>query len=391
MQDTDRAPTDPAPATPRAPAWRDDLEVLAVDCALLRVPLGRPIAGASARPGITPKPFTSWDVISVTVRTKGGLTGWGLTYELRAGGEAVLAALRHDLVPLVIGADCRASERLWHRLYWATYNAGRRGAFMHALSALDIAFWDVKAKAAGVPLAQFLGADRRSVPVYESDHGWLNLPTEELVRLNAASVERGMRGVKISVGLPGKDTDERRLAAVRQAIGPDPALMVDAGQKWDFRTALERIRRLEQADLYWVEEPLSCDDVEGHARLAERIETRIATGQTVTTRYEIQPLLDRRAVDVVQVDAARIGGVSEWWRIAHLAEAAGATLAPHFLAELHVSLVAASPVGAWVENTPWLSAILADPPALRDGELVVPDAPGHGLSLVLDADKWRIA
>jgi L-alanine-DL-glutamate epimerase-like enolase superfamily enzyme len=355
------------------------------------VPLGRPIAGASARPGVTPKPFTTWDVISLTVRTTSGLTGWGLTYELRAGGEAVLAALRHDLVPLVIGADCWASERLWHRLYWATYNAGRRGAFMHALSALDIAFWDAKAKAAGVPLAQFLGADRRSVPIYESDHGWLNLPAEELARRNAASVEAGMRGVKVFVGLPEKGADEARLAAVRKAIGPEPALMVDAGQKWDFRTALERIRRLEEAGLYWVEEPLSCDDVDGHARLAERIQTRIATGQTVTTRFEIQPLLDRHAVDVVQVDAARIGGISEWWRIAHLAEAAGATLAPHFLAELHVSLVAASPVGAWVENTPWLSAILADPPVIRDGELRVPERPGHGLSLLANADKWRIA
>ena len=376
---------------PRPEGQADDLEIVGVDCALLRVPLGRAIAGASARPGITPKPFTTWDIISLTVRTKSGITGWGVTYELRVGGESVLAALRHDLVPLVIGADAWATERLWHRLYWATYNAGRRGIFMHALSALDIAFWDLKAKAARVPLAQFLGADRRSVPIYESDHGWLNLPADELVRLNAASVQRGMRGVKVFVGLPEKGVDERRVAAVRKAIGSDTALMLDAGQKWDFRTALQRIRSLEEADLHWVEEPLSCDDVDAHARLAEQIETRIATGQTVTTRFEIQPLLDRRAVDVVQVDAARIGGVTEWWRIAHLAEAAGATLAPHFLAELHVSLVAASPVGTWVENTPWLSAILVDPPVLRDGELTVPERPGHGLSLLADADKWRIA
>ena len=128
-----------------------------------------------------------------------------------------------------------------------------------------------------------------------------------------------------------------------------------------------------------------------HAGPPSFSQNRIATGQTLTTRFEIQPLLHCRAVDVVQVDAARIGGVTEWWRIAHLAEVAGATLAPHFLAELHVSLVAASPVGAWVENTPWLSAILVDPPVIREGELIVPDRPGHGLSLLADADKWRIA
>jgi L-alanine-DL-glutamate epimerase-like enolase superfamily enzyme len=374
-----------------ASAAADGFAIARVEAALLRVPLGRPIAGASARPGVTPKPFTTWDLISVTVATQNGLTGWGLAYEIRAGGEAVLAALRHDLIPLVIGADCFATERLWHRLYWATYNAGRRGPFIHAISALDIAFWDIKAKAAGVSLARLLGADRTSVPIYESDQGWLNLSAAELARCNAAAVEAGMQGVKVFVGLPDRRDDERRLAAVRKAIGDGPSLMVDAGQKWDYRSALERIRRLEAYDIHWVEEPLSCDDVEGHVRLSRQIEPRIATGQTVTTRFEIQPLLERRAVDVVQADVARIGGISEWWRIAHLAEAAGATLAPHFLAELHVSLVAASPVGHWVENTPWLAAILADPPKMPNGQLFVPTAPGHGLALQPQAEKWRIA
>jgi L-alanine-DL-glutamate epimerase-like enolase superfamily enzyme len=374
-----------------APPPGGELDIVGIDCRLLRVPLGRPIAGASARPGVTPKPFTTWDVIGVTLTTRGGLTGWGFTYELRAGGEAVLAALRHDLAPLVEGADCFSTERLWHQLYWATYNAGRRGAFVHAISAIDIACWDIKAKAAGVSLARLLGADRRSVPIYESDRGWLNLSPAELARRNAEAVESGMRAVKVFVGLPDPRDDERRVAAVRKALGDGPLLMVDAGQKWDARTALERVRRLEPYDLYWVEEPVPCDDVEAHARLSAAILPRIATGQTMTTRHEIQPLLERRAVDVVQTDAARVGGVTEWWRIAHLSEAMGATLAPHFLAELHVSLVAASPVGAWVENTPWLSAILADPPRIENGELLVPEAPGHGLALQPGADRWRIA
>lgn len=374
-----------------AEAVSDGFEIARIDCALLRIPLGRPISGASARPVVSPKPFTTWDVISVMVSVRNGLTGWGLTYELRSGGEAVLAALRHDLVPLVIGADCFATERLWHKLYWATYNSGRRGLFIHAISALDIACWDIKAKAAGVTLARLLGADRRSVPIYESDRGWLNLSPSELARQNAAAVEGGMRAVKVFVGLPDPRDDERRLAAVRKAIGDGPALMVDAGQKWDFRTAVERVRRLEEHDIYWVEEPLPCDDVTGHARLSPMIGTRIATGQTMTTRHEIHPLLEARAVDVVQTDVGRVGGVTEWWRIAHLAEAAGATLAPHFLAELHVSLVAASPVGAWVENTPWLSALLVDAPRIENGELVIPDGPGHGLMLQPHVNQWRIA
>lgn len=366
----------------------DRFEITKVDCALLRVPLGRPIAGASARPGL--KAFTTWDLISVIVTTRSGLTGWGFTYELRAGGETTLAALRHDLIPLVLGADCFATEQLWHRLYWATYNAGRRGPFIHAMAALDIAFWDIKAKAASVQLARLLGSERQSVPIYESDRGWLNLSPEELARLNAEAVESGMQAVKIFVGLPDPRDDEKRLAAARKAIGDGPLIVVDAGQKWDFRTAVERTRRLEPYGIHWMEEPLPADDIEGHVRLSPMVNTRIATGQTVTTRHEIQPLLERRAVDVVQVDVCRIGGVSEWWRIAHLAEAAGAELAPHFVAELHVSLVAASPVGRWVENTPWLSDLLADPPQIRDGELRVPEGPGHGLVLQPGFEKWRI-
>src|SRR5688572_11797713 len=117
----------------------DAFAIASVECSLLRVPLDRPIAGASIRPGAASQPFTTWDVISVTVTTRGGLTGWGFAYELRAGGEAVLAALKSDLAPLVIGCDAFSTERLWHQLYWATYNAGRRGPFIHAMAAIDIA------------------------------------------------------------------------------------------------------------------------------------------------------------------------------------------------------------------------------------------------------------
>jgi L-talarate/galactarate dehydratase len=369
----------------------DGLSVASIESALFRVPLKRPVAGSSARPGATPRPLSSWDVIAVRIRAENGVEGLGLTYELRAGGEAVLAALRHDLEPLVLGADCWATERIWERLYWATYNAGRRGTYIHALSALDIALWDAKACACGVSLARMLGADRRSVPLYESDSGWLSLSLKELVRENARAAERGLRAVKIMVGAPEPGEDERRVAAVRDAIGSDLLLMVDAGQKWDLRTALDRIHRLEEHDVFWVEEPLSCDDLAGHERLAAAVRPRIATGQTLTTRFDVRALLKQRAVDVLQMDVARIGGVTEWWRAAHLADADGVQLAPHFLMELHVGLVAASPRGLFVEHTPWLSYLLEDPPEICEGELLVPEAPGHGLRLRSDLDGFRVA
>ncbi len=393
--DPDRPPVAAETASGEASSrdWQqpDGLSVASIESALFRVPLERPVAGASARPGVTSRPLSDWDVVVVRIRTESGVEGLGLTYEIRAGGEAALAALRHDLEPLVRGADCWATERIWERLYWATYNAGRRGVYIHALSALDIALWDAKARSCGVSLARMLGADRCSVPLYESDCGWLSLPLRELVRENARAAERGLRAVKIMVGSQEPGEDERRVAAVRNAIGPDLLLMVDAGQKWDLRTAIERIHRLEEHDVFWVEEPLSCDDLAGHERLAAAVRPRIATGQTLTTRFDAQTLLERRGVDVLQTDVARIGGVTEWWRVAHLADVAGVQLAPHFLMELHVGLVAASPRGLFVEHTPWLSSLLEDPPEIRDGELLVPEAPGHGLRLRPDLDRYRVA
>jgi L-alanine-DL-glutamate epimerase-like enolase superfamily enzyme len=369
----------------------DEQRVDRVDAMLLRVPLSDPVAGSSARGGVTPAPLAGWDLIVVSVRTRAGVTGLGFAYALRAGGEAILEAVRRDLAPLVLGEDGFAGERLWHRLYWATYNAGRRGVMIHALSALDTALWDLRARTLGVSLARLLGADRDRVPAYESSSGWLSLPLEQLVHSCAAAIECGFTAVKVMVGADERNEDERRVAAVRRAIGDGPLLLVDAGQKWDLRTAIERTRALEQHGVHFVEEPLACDDARGHELLARAVTTRIATGQSLSTRHELVPLLDRRAVDVVQIDAARVGGITEWLRCAHLAEAAGAELAPHFLEELHVSLVAASPVGRWVEHTPWLSALLDDPPALIGGALCVPEGPGHSLQLRADVERFRIA
>src|SRR5437773_3875203 len=152
------------------------VEIIGARCARSRIPLAEPVLGASARPGVTPSPLASWDLLVVELDTSTGHTGTGFTYELRAGGPAVELALRGDLLPLVLGSDCNDPEALWERLYWATYNVGRRGAYMHALSAIDIAVWDAKARTLGQQLASLLGAERESVPLYESDSGWLSLP-----------------------------------------------------------------------------------------------------------------------------------------------------------------------------------------------------------------------
>jgi L-talarate/galactarate dehydratase len=369
----------------------DGCDIAAVDTALYRIPLAVPVTGGAARAGGISAPLASWDLIVATVRTSSGVTGTGFTYALRVGGEATRVCLRDDLAPLVLGASCWATEELWDRLYWATYYAGRRGLLIHALSALDTAIWDCKARSAGVSLAQLLGAERQEVEAYNSDSGWLSLSLDDLVRGAVESVERGFKAFKVIVGSPDARDDVRRVAAVRRALGDGPMLTTDAGQKWTLRTALAAIRGFAEHDVYWLEEPVSADDVDAHRRLFEQDEVRIATGQCLTTRHEVAPLLAPRAIDVLQHDVARIGGVTEWWRVAHMGQGAGVELAPHFFAELHVSLAAASPAGRWVEHTPWLGALLVDPPVPVDGRYRVPDAPGHGLVLRPDVERLRVA
>ncbi len=366
-------------------------EIVDASCARYRIPLERPVLGASARAGVTPSALTHWDLVVVEVRTSTGETGSGFTYELRAGGGAVEVALREDILPLVVGADCHRPEQLWERLYWATYNVGRRGAYIHALAAVDTAVWDARARSLDLPLATLLGAERSSVPLYESDSGWLSLSLDELVRRNVAAIENGFNGTKIFVGGGDLADDVKRVGAVRKAIGATVPLMVDAGQKWTMPEAIERVRRLEDFELYWVEEPLPCDDVRGHEQLASSIQARIATGQTLTTRYEFEPLLENGAVQVIQPDVARLGGVTEWLRLTGSARAAGIEVAPHFLMELHVSLVAATPTGTFVERTPWLSPLLSQPPILQEGSLLVPSAPGHGLRLHRECEAFRLS
>lgn len=369
----------------------DGSRIESVDAALYRVPLAAPVIGGATRSAGIAVPLASWDLIVCTVRTADGTTGTGFTYALRVGGAATLATLRDDLAPLAIGADCWATEALWDRIYWATYYAGRRGLLIHALSALDTALWDCKARAAGLPLARLLGAERTEVDAYESSRGWLSLPVDALVRGAAAAVEDGFSAFKVIVGSADPRDDVARVAAVRKAIGPEPILMVDAGQKWNVRTALDAIARLAEHDVYWIEEPVSADDVEAHRRLSAQDAVRIATGQCFVTRHEAAAFLTPRAIDVLQHDVARIGGVTEWQRVAHLASASSVEIAPHFFAELHVSLVAATSAGRWVEHTPWLGELLVDPPVPVAGRYLVPDAPGHGLELRSDLDRLRVA
>jgi len=336
--------------------------------------------------------FLKQETIFVEVDTADGLTGIGYSYTIGTGGRAVLSMLRDHLTDRLIGLDSRNVEAIWADLMWSTHATVVGAITSLALAAVDTALWDLRAKRAAQPLWQIAGGYRREVPLYDTEGGWLHLPTEDLVAGALESQARGLRGVKLKVGKPDVMEDRERLLAVRAAVGPQLHIMVDANQSMTAAEAIRRAAAFEDAGLYWFEEPLPADDVSGHARLAQMTTIPVAVGESLYSVGQFRDYLHREAAGIVQVDVARIGGITPWLKVAHLAEAYNVAVCPHFLMELHVSLVAAIPNGAYVEHIPQLRAITRTELLIEGGMAVAPAEPGLGIDWDADAiDARRVA
>ncbi|WP_440709446.1 mandelate racemase/muconate lactonizing enzyme family protein [Herbiconiux sp. YIM B11900] len=329
--------------------------------------------------------FLKQETVFVEIDTSDGLKGTGYSYTIGTGGRAVLSMLRDHLVPLLPGLDSRNIEQIWYTLFAST-RATTVGAITSlALAAVDTALWDLKCLRADAPLWQVAGGFRPAVPLYDTEGGWLHLETEELVRGALASREAGWGGLKLKVGKPSVREDRERLLAVRDAVGDRMDIMVDANQSMTAAEAIRRAKAFEEVDLFWFEEPLPADDVEGHVRLARSTSIPVAVGESLYSVGQFRDYLERGAAGIVQVDVARVGGITPWLKVAHLAEAFNVAVCPHFLMELHVSLVAAVPNGRYVEHIPQLRSITHGEMAVRDGHAIAPETPGLGLAWNADA------
>jgi L-alanine-DL-glutamate epimerase-like enolase superfamily enzyme len=336
--------------------------------------------------------FVKQETIFVDLETDDGLLGTGYAYTIGTGGRAVLAMLREDLLHRLIGEDARAVEHIWGKLFWATHGTVVGAISSLALAAVDTALWDLRCKAAGQPLWLLAGGHRQRVPLYDTEGGWLQLSIDELVAGAESSVARAWPGVKIKVGKPDATEDVARLRAVREAIGPNIHLMVDANQSMTAAEATRRARLFEPLDLYWFEEPLPAEDITGHARLAAATSLPIAVGESLYSLSHFREYLAAGACGIVQVDAARIGGITPWLKAAHLAEAFNVKVAPHFLMELHVSLAAAVPNALYIEHIPQLQPLTTRGLEIVDGHAVAPSEPGIGISWDRDAlNRLRVA
>jgi D-arabinonate dehydratase len=351
--------------------------VTAVCSEMLDIPLRRRVAIANMT-------ITSRLYNVVRLRTSGGIEGFGIT----RGGILVHHAIE-ALAPLIVGQPAALIEAHWMRLFKATTQTGRRGAVMRALSAIDIALWDVAARATGLPLYQLLGGARTCVPVYASGGYYTDNddPVQTVRNEVELYMERGFRAIKIKVGGAPLTVDLQRVKAAIDVAGQDVPVFLDAnnGYGHDPLLALQAARAFESLGAGWLEEPMLPDDILGSARLAQQVLLPIATGEQEATRWGFRELIEQRAADILQPDVTVVGGVSEWMRVAALASTYSLPLVPHYWQDIHIHLAAAVPETRWVEyfvretDIVTLDDVLIEPLRPVNGEVVVPNRPGVGL------------
>jgi len=365
------------------------MRIVQADCQLLHVRPARPRASAEEeRQGRLAHVVT----LLVRLTTDAGHVGVGFAYALQGTGRGLYYTAVDDVAPLLVGEDPLDHERLEAKAYWRLQTIGRRGLVAQAYSAFDLALWDLKGKAAGLPLYKLLGGARESVPAYGSDTGWLYLTPREIVRASQPYLDQGLMGVKVKVGAdPAADAE--RLHELRAAWGDDIWLAVDANQRYDYGTALAMGRFFEdEVGVAWFEEPTSCEDVAGHARLAERLDVPIAAGEMLFAADEFERYLAADALGVVQPDVTRLGGLTAFLRVAALADRHHRPVAPHLMPEVAVHLGCGLPRVTCVEWMPWFVELWQEPPRFDNGRLVPPARPGLGLEVDEDAvAKYRVS
>lgn len=353
------------------------MRISAVDTAIVSIPLPKPV--------VTPvHHITTIDNVLVTVRTDEGVDGIAYLWTFGAERARVLDAMVRDLARLVIGDDPRATATLWAKLWRENNFLGRVGVAMLAHSALDIACWDVKGKALGAPVWQLLGGTRKPLPVYAGGL-FLSDSIEAIVDEARGYVTAGFRAMKMRTGSPTVAEDIARVEAVRDAIGPGIALMIDVVQGWTVERAIRLGRELVRFDLTWIEDPVGFDDHAGMAAVAAAIDIPLCAGENDYSKLGFARLMDGGCIDIAMPDLQRVGGITEWMKVAAMAEARAMRVTPHVFHEISVHLMSALSNGFWLEYMPWWEVLFAQPPALVDGHLQASEHPGLGLAFNWDA------
>src|ERR1044071_1889485 len=345
---------------------------------LVELPADEPLAGAAENPnGKRP-------IVTLRVQTDGGIEGIGVAYF----GGALTRTLKHaidELGALCVGEDPVRVEAIHQKLKNAAGgSAGPGGIYNLAISAIDMALWDIRGKALGLPLWKLLGGARERVPTYASGALMRGLSLDTVVKAAATLKEKGWREMETQKALPRATTPAKeveRMRLIREAIGPDIKLMCDINQRWRPEQAIDIGKRVEDAGvgLFWLEDVTTADDFPGLARVSDALSTPVAGGEYVWGIVPFRHMMEARSVDVPMVDLVRVGGITQWLKVAGMAEAFNLPVVSHLIPEVHVHLIGAVPNGLTVEYMPWLVPLFKEVPEQQNGELAMPTKPGLGL------------
>jgi L-talarate/galactarate dehydratase len=353
---------------------------------VVRLPLDEPLAGGPAYSR------THNHFVTLRIEATDGIEGIGVSFF----GGALSATLKHaveQLGELIIGEDPLHVEPIVQKLRTAGASAGPGGILTLAISGIDMALWDIKGKVLGQSLGAVLGGLRDRVPTYASGALVRAYPLDHLLKAARLLVEKGFKQMKTQLALPGDTTPEKeveRARQVREAAGPDVDLMCDINQRWAVHQAIDIGKRVEDVHFFWLEDVTAHDDYSGLARVADALITPLAGGECLYGIMPFRHMIEARSVDIIMIDLNRVGGISNWMKVAAMAEAFNLPVVSHLLPEIHVHLIAAIPNGLTVEYMPWSFKLFEEVPVPVNGELTVPSKPGLGLEFSREIERYVV-
>lgn len=349
------------------------MKVVRVETQVVPVALPVPILSALGT-------ISGFDCILVTVHTDAGITGENMVFTLNHRRTRVLQQMVEELADVVVGHDAGHIAGFWARAWKDINFLGHKGVAVVGISAIDGALWDALGKASNLPIYRLLGGAKGRVPAYHSGGLWMDRSIDALAKEAQGFVAQGFRAMKMRVGAADPRGDIERVRAVRAAIGPGIRLMVDANQGLGEAQAIRFGRMLEEFDLTWFEEPLPAWDLDGLARVAAALDTPIASGETDYTRYGFRRMLELRSADILMPDLQRVGGVSEFMRVGHMAESHDIAVSSHLFPETSIQVLCGLSNSTFLEYMPWFSDLYNEALEFHDGDALVPERPGWGFT-----------
>ena len=321
------------------------------------------------------------DFVTIKIQSEDGTTGIGYAGFTSSVMLKPLKVTIDELLELIINQDSERIDAITNNLYSIAGAGAPAGLLTRAIAGIDVALWDLKGKFLNQPIYKLLGGSHNKVRTYASGYLWRNFDLDRLQKKASELIEEGYDAMKFRMGGESSNAKEiERMKIMREAVGPEVTLMVDVNQGWDVNTSITIGRKLEEFDLYWLEDPVYHQDYAGLSRIAETLDLPIANGEY---HYGIEPfktLIDHKSVDIVLIDLLRAGGISQWMKIAHLAEINNMKVASHLATEVLLHCVAASKNGLWVEHMPWTFEMFEEEPIVKDGYMILPDGPGIGVN-----------